>query len=142
MKVSDVMARQVMTAAPNDPVQSVARLMAHSNTGVIPIEMPGVGTLVGLITDRDIVIRIVAQGLSTTTSASEIMTVGVESCREDDDLAVVVGKMAETKVRRLVVYDAEQNLSGIISLVDIAAAFGRDEASAALGHISGAGYDR
>lgn len=121
MKVRDVMTRQVVTAAPNDSAQAIARLMADIDTGAIPIEVPGVGNLVGVITDRDIVLRIVAEGLASTTAISEIMTVGIESCQEDDDLDDVARRMTELNMRRLVVYDANRELSGIVTLHDIVA---------------------
>ncbi len=121
MKVRDVMTRQVVTASPTDSVQAIARLMADIDTGAIPIEVPGVGNLVGVITDRDIVLRVVAEGLASTTAVSEIMTVGIESCQEDDDIDDVARKMTELSMRRLVVYDANRELSGIVTLHDIVA---------------------
>ncbi|MDG3578162.1 CBS domain-containing protein [Rhizobium sp. YJ-22] len=121
MKVRDVMTRQVVTAAPNDSVQAIARLMADIDTGAIPIEVPGVGNLVGVITDRDIVLRVVAEGLASTTAVSEIMTVGIENCQEDDDIDDVARRMTELSMRRLVVYDANRELSGIVTLHDIVA---------------------
>lgn len=121
MKVRDVMTRQVVTAAPNDSVQAIARLMADIDTGAIPIEVPGVGNLVGVITDRDIVLRVVAEGLASTTAVSEIMTVGIENCQEDDDIDDVARRMTELSMRRLVVYDVNRELSGIVTLHDIVA---------------------
>ena len=123
MKVRDVMTRQVVTASPNDSVQAVARLMADAETGAIPIEVPGVGNLVGVITDRDIVLRVVAEGLASTTAVSEIMSVGIEGCLEEDDLREAVRKMEELNMRRLLVYDNERQLSGIITLGDITAEY-------------------
>lgn len=130
MKVRDVMTRQVVTASPNDFVQAVARLMADADSGAIPIEIPAVGTLVGLLTDRDIVVRVVAEGLASTVAVSEIMTVGVESCNEDDTLVDVAHKMADLKMRRLVVYNEDRQLTGIVTLGDITD--GDPEAAAAL----------
>ena len=121
MKGRDVMTRQVVTAAPNDSVQAIARLMADIDTGAIPIEVPGVGNLVGVITDRDIVLRVVAEGLASTTAVSEIMTVGIENCQEDDDIDDVARRMTELSMRRLVVYDVNRELSGIVTLHDIVA---------------------
>jgi CBS domain-containing protein len=120
MKIQDIMTRQVVTASPQDSVQSVARLMADSGTGAIPIEVPGVGKVVGFVTDRDVVIRIVAPGLSSSTTAAEIMTVGVESCRADDDVVAVAERMRGLHVKRLIVYDADRKLVGIVSAGDIA----------------------
>ncbi len=121
MKVRDVMTRQVVTAAPTDSVQAVARLMVDTDTGAIPIEVPGVGNLVGIITDRDIVMRIVAEGRASTTAVSEIMTVGLEGCQEDDEIDEAARRMTELSMRRLVVYDAGRELSGIVTLAEIVA---------------------
>jgi len=142
MKVRDVMTRQVVTASPNDSVQAVARLMADVNSGAIPIEIPAVGTLVGVVTDRDIVLRVVAEGLASTMAVSEIMSVGVESCLEDDELTDVAARMAELHVRRLVVYNANRELSGIITLNDIAAEHGEHVVGLSLGQISEAKHGR
>lgn len=119
MKVRDVMTRQVVTASPNDNVQAVARLMADIDSGALPIEAPGVGTLVGFVTDRDIIVRVVAAGLPTTTTVSEIMTVGIESCTEDEELADIARRMESLQLRRLVVYNAERAVTGFISEADL-----------------------
>lgn len=119
MYVRDVMTRQVVTASPNDSVQAVARLMADIDSGALPIEVPGVGTLVGFVTDRDIIVRVVAAGLPTTTAVSEIMTVGIESCTEDEELSDIARRMESLQVRRLVVYNADRGVTGFLSEADL-----------------------
>ena len=86
VRVRDVMSRQVFTVSPTDTAQSVARLMAETGVGAVPVETPGVGTILGIVTDRDIVTSVVAQGLSSSTAVFEFMTVSAESCEEDDCL--------------------------------------------------------
>jgi CBS domain-containing protein len=119
MKVKQIMTRQVVTAGPRDSIQAISRLMAEADTGAIPIQIPTTGALVGVITDRDIVVRAVAPGLAVTVEAAEIMSHGIETCHEDDDIADAAEKMAQRNVRRLVVFDRDDQLSGILSLGDI-----------------------
>ena len=119
MKVKQIMSRQVVTASPRDSLQAISRLMAEADTGAIPIQIPTTGALVGLITDRDIVVRALAPGLAVTVEAAEIMTTGIEQCSEDDDISLAAEKMARLNVRRLVVFDRDDKLSGILSIGDI-----------------------
>jgi CBS domain-containing protein len=118
MKIAEIMSRDVETARPEESVQDVARKMADIDTGAIPV-CDGL-KLQGMITDRDIVLRVVGEGRSFATPASEVMTPDVEYCYEDDDIAEAADKMAELQVRRLAVLDRDQRLVGIISLGDIA----------------------
>lgn len=122
MKVSEAMTAQVVTAAPETPVSEIARLMSQIDSGVIPI-LEG-GKVIGMVTDRDIVIRVVAKGGSLETPASQVMTVGAESCRADDNVADATGKMGSLQIRRLVVLDDAGKLAGILSLGDIALDYG------------------
>jgi CBS domain-containing protein len=83
--------------------------------------------LVGIVTDRDIVIRGVASGLTPDTSTiREVMTVGVEYCFGDQGLSEAVQLMEEQQIRRLLVLDRNKRLAGIVSLGDIAVR-GRDD---------------
>ncbi|MBW6425508.1 CBS domain-containing protein [Rhizobium sp. XQZ8] len=134
MRVKNSMTAQVVSAKSSDTVEDVARRMSEIDSGAIPvIDADGV---VGIITDRDIVIRVVAEGKASSTPVAEVMTAGVESCLEEDDLAEAARRMAELQMRRLVVFDNEGNLAGIISLGDIALQEQGDLASEALEEIS------
>jgi CBS domain-containing protein len=117
MLVKDVMTKQVVTAAPEASIRDVARLMSESDTGVIPIID---GDLLGMVTDRDIVVRAVAEGLDSNTSISEIMTAGIESCLEEDELKEAADRMSELQMRRLLVFNDAGMIAGILSLGDIA----------------------
>jgi CBS domain-containing protein len=134
MKVKDFMTTQVVSAASDDTVEDVARLMSEIDSGAIPVLDDDV--VVGLITDRDIVIRVVAEGREGSLPVSEVMTRGVESCLEDDDVGEAARRMAELQMRRLVVFDSKGQLSGIISLGDIAIEHQGALASTALEDIS------
>ena len=135
MKVSDAMTSQVSTAAPTDTVRKVAQVMAHVETGAVPIVENG--KVVGLVTDRDIVLRVVAEGRSFDSPISEAMSEGdVQSVREDDVLADATAKMASHQIRRLVVLDEAGKLTGILSLGDVAKDYGAKQVGKTLEEIS------
>ena len=135
MKVSDAMTSQVSTAAPTDTVRKVAQVMAHVETGAVPVVDNG--KVVGLVTDRDIVLRVVAEGRSFDSPISEAMSDGeVLSVREDDILADATAKMASNQVRRLVVLNDAGKLTGILSLGDVAKDYGAKQVGKTLEEIS------
>jgi CBS domain-containing protein len=135
MKVSDAMTGQVTTAAPTDTVRKVAQMMAHVETGAVPVVDNG--KVVGLVTDRDIVLRVVAEGRSFDSPISEAMTEGeVHSVKEDDVLADATAKMASHQVRRLVVLNDAGALTGILSLGDVAKDYGAKQVGKTLEEIS------
>ena len=99
MKVSEVMTRQVELAGPDDTLQKAAGRMAELDVGVLPV---GEGDrLVGMLTDRDIAVRAVAQGKGPDAKVRDAMTPDVKYCFEDEDLDDAVRSMGEQKVRRL-----------------------------------------
>jgi CBS domain-containing protein len=118
MKVSDVMTRQVELTSPEATIRDAARRMAEIDGGVMPVSEND--RLVGMITDRDIAIRAVAQGKGPDAKVREVMTQEVKYCYEDDDVDNVVKNMAEIKVHRLPVMSRDKRLVGIVSLGDIA----------------------
>jgi len=135
MKVSDAMTSQVSTAAPTDTVRKVAQVMAHVETGAVPIVEDG--KVVGLVTDRDIVLRVVAEGRSFDSPISEAMSEGeVQSVKEDDVLADATAKMASHQIRRLVVLNEAGDLTGILSLGDVAKDYGAKQVGKTLEEIS------
>ena len=118
MKVGEIMTRGVEVAKPDDTLQQAAGRMAELDTGVLPV---GEGDrLVGMLTDRDIAIRAVAQGKGPDAKVSDAMTPEVRHCFEDEDLDDVVRNMGENKVRRLPVMSRDKRLVGIVSLGDVA----------------------
>ena len=122
MKVSDVMTAQVVSATPQNTIQEVASIMAQIDSGAVPVVDDG--KVVGLVTDRDIVIRVVAEGGRLAGPISAIMSDGVHSCKEEDSVADAAAKMGSHQIRRLVVYNDAGKLAGIVSLGDIALDFG------------------
>ena len=136
--VADVMTRDVRTLSPNDSVVAAARCMDELNVGVIPV-CDG-EKLVGMVTDRDIVVRGVAQrGELKDLKLADVMSGHVRCAKEGDDVEQVLGEMAEAQIRRLPVVDADQRLVGIVTLGDIAAKNPEGdelEVAASLGDIS------
>jgi CBS domain-containing protein len=118
MKVSDVMSRDVMVASPTQSIRDAAKMMAKIDAGVLPVGEND--RLVGMITDRDIAIRAVAEGKAPTTKVRDVMSDEVLYCFDDQDLDEVARNMGDTKVRRLPVVNRQKRLVGIISLGDLA----------------------
>jgi CBS domain-containing protein len=135
MNVSEVMTAQVATATPRSTIADVARMMADVESGAVPVTDDG--KVVGLITDRDIVLRVVAENLPLSTPVAEVMTAGVETCREADNVADAAAKMGSRQIRRLVVLNEGGRLSGMLSLGDIALEYGAKAVGRTLEEISG-----
>ena len=134
MIVKDVMTAQVVTAKPSTTVSEIARMMSQIDSGAVPIVEDG--KAVGLITDRDIVLRVVAKGAGLDTPAAEVMSDGVVSCKEDDNVADAAARMGAEQVRRLLVYNEAGGLAGIVSLGDIALDYGAKVVGRTLEEIS------
>jgi CBS domain-containing protein len=117
MQVKDVMTKQVISVAPDASIRDVARLMSEIDAGIIPVID---GDAFGIVTDRDIVVRAVAESIDVARPISEIMTSGVESCLGSDELREAARRMSELQMRRLLVFDDTGSISGILSLGDIA----------------------
>ncbi len=134
-KARDLMTREVITVAPTDSVQRAAQIMKDADIGSVPV-CDG-KRLQGMVTDRDIALRVVAAGLpADATHAAKAMTAELFWCYEDDDIADVLDKMGDRQVRRIPVVDRDRNLSGIISLGDMALQRSGSQVQEALEEIS------
>jgi CBS domain-containing protein len=132
-QVAEVMTRGVRAMAPNDDVQLAAKAMDELNVGVIPI-CEG-ERVVGMVTDRDIVLRAVAHDMTASaTPLSEVMTELVQACYEDQPLEEAVERMEHAQIRRIPVLDRQERLVGMLSLGDAAT---RGDAAAAQRALSG-----
>jgi len=119
MKARDIMTKHPQVVTPDTPVQEAARLMKSEDTGVLPVvEAQGSRRPVGVITDRDIAIRVVAEGRSQAM-VRDAMSSSVRTAREDDDLKDVMELMASEQVRRVPIVDDRGELVGIVSQADI-----------------------
>ena len=134
MKINEVMSRDVRLIEPTQTIQDAARLMAEMDAGIMPVREGD--RLVGMITDRDIAVRAVAQGRGPDTPVREVMTDEVKYCYEDDDTNDVARNMADIQVRRLPVLTREKRLVGIISLGDMALSDEAGKAGEAVAGIS------
>lgn len=143
LRCRDIMTRDIAVVTREMTLQDVAILMREEDTGIIPVvELPGAqvlsadvenlqkgkdavsmfsnGMLVGLITDRDIVVRMVAEGLdATTTRAEEVMTTEIYSAQQDDRVIDIIRMMGDKQVRRIPVVSDDGTLQGIISMADV-----------------------
>ena len=140
VRCRDIMTRDVTVATRETSLLDVAAMMRDEDTGVIPVvehtnaqttegnggnggdtRARNNGKLVGLITDRDIVVRAIAEGKdSRTTHAEEMMTTDVHTAQPNDRVVEVIRKMGDKQVRRIPVVDDQGNLRGIISMADVA----------------------
>jgi CBS domain-containing protein len=118
VKVGEVMTSDVRVANPNETIQQAARTMADLDAGVLPVGEKD--HLVGMITDRDIAIRGIAQGRGPDTKVREVMSEDIKYCFDDQDIEEVTRNMADIQVRRLPVLNRSKRLVGIVSLGDIA----------------------
>ena len=122
MKVKDAMHKGVDWVNPDTPITELAKLMREHDIGAIPIGEND--QLVGMVTDRDIVCKGLAQnGFDASRAmARDVMTSGIHCCREDDDLAKAVQRMETLKVRRLPVINKNKRMVGMLALGDVSRA--------------------
>ena len=117
MTISDIMTRDVQVVRAETTIREAAEKMASNDVGALPV-CDG-DRLLGMVTDRDIVVRGLAKGLSGSDTVSRVMTEGVEYCFDDDELTDVEDKMATSQIRRIAVVDRDKKLVGILSLGDV-----------------------
>ncbi|QDE93798.1 CBS domain-containing protein [Myxococcus xanthus] len=123
----EVMTRNVRTARPESPLRDIARIMKDESCGVVPI-VDERSRLVGIVTDRDLVVRAFTGGRSPEQlRASDVMTDDVEAVTPDDTLHDVIGLMGRRQLRRIPVVERDDSIVGIISLGDIALRADHDE---------------
>ena len=118
MKVSKCMTRDVELVSPTQTIRDAAQMMAELDAGALPVQQDD--RLVGMITDRDIAVRAVAQGKSPETPVQDVMSPELLYCFEDQEIEDVSRNMGEVKVRRLPVVNRDKRLVGIISIGDLA----------------------
>ena len=121
MFVREVMTRHAATIGADETLEAAARKMKELGVGALPVLDRG--QLAGLVTDRDLAVRAVASGADPTRArVREAMTAQVIACREDDDVEEAARRMEERAVRRVIVLDREGELSGMLSVEDLAGA--------------------
>jgi len=121
-KCNEVMTKNPVCCLPNDMVAKVAQLMKSKDIGPVPIiENEQTKKLVGIVTDRDLALKIVAEGRDAkSTKAEEVMTRKVVTCRGEDDVQKALDAMSEHQLRRIPVVDNDNRIVGIIAQADVA----------------------
>ena len=135
MKISEIMSRDVKLASPDDTIQQAARMMREADTGALPVSEND--RLVGMVTDRDLTIRALAEGKGPDTKIREVMSEGVKYVFEDQTTEEVAQNMGDLQIRRFPVVNRDKRLVGVVSLGDLAVRDqAMDEAGAALSEVS------
>src|SRR5215213_5905762 len=134
MKVSEVMTSDVQTVSADQTAREAANFMLRAEAGSIPVTEGD--RVIGIITDRDIAVRSVAEGRGPETPVRDLMSDGIICAREDDEVEDVARRMGEEQVRRLPVLDADDRLCGIVSLGDLARETGDEAAHEAFEGVS------
>ena len=122
MEVKRLMTRDVRTISPDVTIEQAAKVMADLDAGVVPVGEKD--RLVGMVTDRDIAVRGIAEGKGPDAKVREVMTAEVNYCFDDQEVDEVTQNMSELQIRRLPVVNRSERLVGILSIGDIAFAHG------------------
>ena len=134
MKISDVMTPNIETVTPDQTARDAARFMLRAEAGSIPV-CEG-DRVIGMITDRDIAVRGVAEGRGPETPVRDLMSDGIICAHENDDVEEVAQRISDEQVRRLPVLDSNERLVGIVSRGDLARDTGGEAAHEALEGVS------
>ena len=128
-RCSDIMTEDLVCCTPGDSVTEAARLMKKEDIGpVLVIDGSNSKTLVGIVTDRDLVLKVLADGLDPrTTQVNDVMSKKLVTCRADDDVEKAMNAMAQFQLRRIPVVGENMKLVGIISQADVATRVGAPE---------------
>jgi CBS domain-containing protein len=137
MKVHEAMTDDVMVATPGQSIRDAAKLMAQNDIGALPVAEDD--RLVGMITDRDIAVRAVAEGLGPDTPVADVMSREMLYCFEDEALDDVASNMGQNQVRRLPVLSRDKRLVGIVAVGDLSQKQGARTIGKAVAEISSPG---
>lgn len=125
MDIAEVMHRKAGWASADMPVSEVAKMMRADDIGAVPVGKDD--RLIGMVTDRDIALRVVAAGRDPKkTTAEEVMTPGIVYCSTRETVEDAIHLMEQKRIRRLAVLDENKRLVGMLSIGDIAQAVSRD----------------
>jgi CBS-domain-containing membrane protein len=117
MKIKDVMTQDVTFVAPSTPITEIARQMRDEEIGAVPVVEND--RMIGMVTDRDIVVRCVATGSIESVTARTAMSPRMLYCYEDQSVNEILQNMAEEQVRRMPVVNREKRLVGVVSIGDL-----------------------
>jgi CBS domain-containing protein len=131
MKISEIMTKDPHSVSPDTPVSEAARMMKEEDVGLVPVveRVGGAetrGRLIGVVTDRDIAIRAVAEGRAADAPVSEVMSGGVKTCSPDDSVDEAMDLMGREQVRRIPIVDERGSLVGVVAQADVVRMQGKD----------------
>ena len=137
-KIRDIMTANPETVSEKDSVRDAARIMKQRDTGIVPV-VDG-KKVIGLITDRDIVVRLIAEGKDVANAkVNEVMTKNVRSVKDDASVDEVLSVMKSAEIRRVPVVNKNDEIVGIVSIGDLAVETNQDnQVGKAIEDISGA----
>jgi CBS domain-containing protein len=120
MKIQDVMTRDPRTVTPETSARDAARLMKDEDVGIIPVVEGDSCRLVGVVTDRDLAVRLIAEGRDGETRVRDVMSGGrIATCTPDQDLNAAMDTMASEQLRRIPIVDERGSLVGIVAQADV-----------------------
>lgn len=122
MRAREIMTPRPVCCSPEDTVMDVATVMRENDCGCVPIVDEVTARLLGVVTDRDLAVRILAAGRAADSRVGDFMTVQPRWCAEDDEIAKVERVMADYQIRRVPIIDANGCCIGIVSQADLARA--------------------
>ena len=131
MKISEIMSTNPRSVSPDTPVSDAARVMKEEDVGLVPVveRVGGAetrGRLVGVITDRDIAVRHVAEGRASDAPVSDVMSGGVLTCSPDDSVDTAMELMGREQIRRIPIVDERGTLVGVLAQADLARMSGQN----------------
>lgn len=127
MELRDIMTKHVHVVSPATTIREAAKQMRDLDTGFLPV--CDEQAVIGLVTDRDIVVRALADGKDADSAVTSAMTETIVCMYEDDDVEEAAQVMEEKQIRRLIVLNRNQELAGIVSLADLSREVGDEELS-------------
>ncbi len=119
MKAQELMTKNPQAARPDHSLRDAAAMMKKNDCGCLPVEDPSSHEVVGVVTDRDIVVRAIAEGKGIDVQVREVMSRNPACAKQEDDIEVIENIMAEKKVRRVPVVDHRGHAIGMVAQADI-----------------------
>ena len=118
IKVKDIMNKEIITVDIDTTIVDASKILTDNNIGFLPVLEKG--KLVGVLTDRDIINRIISKEKDIYASVFLAMSTDIISIQKNDDISIAISKMADKQIRRILVLNKKQDLVGILSIADIA----------------------
>ena len=134
--VQEVMTAEVFTVPATSSANDAARIMRDNDLGFLPVVQAD-NSVVGVLTDRDLVVRLLAEDLETSTAVDELMSADLVTCHAGDDLAICEYLMRQNQLKRMVVLGDDDQLAGVVSLADLAQNEDESQVGAVVADVTG-----